>query len=276
MYIVDCNRSKIFDILNECYRSSGFRPRAAEIGVLRGDNADEILAKIPLEHLYLIDDWSVDSLADYLMLSKKRRWMRPISSLSGYFGGSVESQETFTKLYAIVCKKFAGRPNVSVIRTNTNKLMELIGTEELPKAIDYIYLDAGHQYEQVLDDLIDCAKWLSHKGIIQCNDVLYGESGLRQNLGVQDAINKFTRFSGFKPILLSAREGGDVLLTRDRRFEQLIRTALTRNKLFSLEVPDSFIGAIGWTKTGITLCTHGESLTMERNYFETGLFEKGR
>ena len=49
---------------------------------------------------------------------------------------------------------------------------------------DVMYVDANHQYEYVLRDMMEARKKLKPGGIMQMNDFYEGPGGVEQNLGV--------------------------------------------------------------------------------------------
>ena len=77
-------------------------------------------------------------------------------------------------------KKF--RDKVHLIKGNSNKIMKKIDMSK----IDYVFLDGGHEYETVKNDLNNCIEVLNHSGTILCDDY-----DLSYAPGVKKAINEF-------------------------------------------------------------------------------------
>ena len=87
--------------------------------------------------------------------------------------------------------------NVHLIRGNSNKVMKKI---EMSK-IDYVFLDGGHDYETVKNDLNNCVEVLNHSGTILCDDY-----NLSYAPGVKKAIDEFVKQNNFRcQILLNNR-----------------------------------------------------------------------
>ena len=77
-------------------------------------------------------------------------------------------------------KKF--KDNVHLIKGNSNKILKKIDMSK----IDYVFLDGGHEYNTVLNDLNCCYEVINNDGIVLCDDY-----DLQQAPGVKRAIDKF-------------------------------------------------------------------------------------
>ena len=84
-------------------------------------------------------------------------------------------------------KKF--KNNVHLIKGNSNRIMKEI---EMSK-IDYVFLDGGHDYETVKNDLNNCIEVLNNSGTILCDDY-----NLSYAPGVKKAIDEFVKDNDFK------------------------------------------------------------------------------
>ena len=78
-------------------------------------------------------------------------------------------------------KKF--NKNVTLLKGNSNKILKNIDM----KKIDYVFLDGGHDYLTVMNDLDCCNEVLINNGIILCDDY-----DLSYAPGVKQAIDEFT------------------------------------------------------------------------------------
>ena len=77
-------------------------------------------------------------------------------------------------------KKF--KENVHLIKGNSNKILKKIDMSK----IDYVFLDGGHDYETVKNDLECCGLVLEKNGTILCDDYNLGSAP-----GVKKAIDEF-------------------------------------------------------------------------------------
>ena len=72
--------------------------------------------------------------------------------------------------------------NIHLIKGNSNKVLKKI---DLSK-IDYVFLDGGHEYNTVLNDLNCCIEVINNNGTVLCDDY-----DLQQAPGVKKAIDDF-------------------------------------------------------------------------------------
>ena len=84
-------------------------------------------------------------------------------------------------------KKF--KENVHLIKGNSNKILKEINMSK----IDYVFLDGGHDYNTVSNDLNCCKEVASNGGTILCDDYDLGYAP-----GVKKAIDEFTNKNKFK------------------------------------------------------------------------------
>ena len=83
-------------------------------------------------------------------------------------------------------KKF--EKNIHLIKGNSNKILEKIDMSK----IDYVFLDGGHDYETVKNDLKNCIDVFKNNGTILCDDY-----NLSYAPGVKKAIDEFVKNNGF-------------------------------------------------------------------------------
>ena len=83
-------------------------------------------------------------------------------------------------------KKF--KDNIHLIKGNSNKILKKIDMSK----IDYVFLDGGHEYNTVLNDLNCCFEVINNDGIVLCDDY-----DLKQAPGVKKAIDDFIKKNSF-------------------------------------------------------------------------------
>ena len=80
--------------------------------------------------------------------------------------------------------------NVHLIKGNSNKILNKINMSK----IDYVFLDGGHDYETVKNDLNNCIEVLTkNNGVIMCDDY-----NLSNAPGVEKAIDEFIKINDFQ------------------------------------------------------------------------------
>ena len=75
------------------------------------------------------------------------------------------------------------KKNITLLKGNSNEILKNIELEK----VDFIFIDGGHEYNTVKNDLIHSHKLLKNKGTILCDDL-----NLSQALGVRQAIKEFS------------------------------------------------------------------------------------
>ena len=88
-------------------------------------------------------------------------------------------------------KKF--KNNVSLIKGNSNTILKKIDMSK----IDYVYLDGGHDYQTVKNDLDCCKEVIVNGGTVLCDDY-----DLSYAPGVKKAIDEFSSEHGLKCSIL--------------------------------------------------------------------------
>jgi len=75
------------------------------------------------------------------------------------------------------------KKNITLLKGNSNEILKTI---ELGK-VDFIFIDGGHEYNTVKNDLFHSHRLLKSRGAILCDDL-----NLSQALGVRQAIKEFS------------------------------------------------------------------------------------
>ena len=84
-------------------------------------------------------------------------------------------------------KKF--KDQVHLIKGNSNQVLKQMDMSK----IDYVFLDGGHEYNTVINDLDSCIDVLKFNGSILCDDYNLGSAP-----GVKKAIDEFVKTNDFK------------------------------------------------------------------------------
>ena len=107
----------------------------------------------------------------------------------------IKRQDPYTKeAVKDLLRKFEN--NVSLIKGNSNIVLKKIDMSK----IDYVFLDGGHDYETVKNDLNCCSEVINNGGTILCDDY-----NLSYAPGVKKAIDDFTEFNKLKINLIQNR-----------------------------------------------------------------------
>jgi hypothetical protein len=86
--------------------------------------------------------------------------------------------------------------NINIIKGDSNKVLKEISLDK----VDYVFLDGGHKYETVIEDLKCLRKVIENNGIILCDDY-----DLTYAPGVKKAINEYVLLNNFNLKIISSR-----------------------------------------------------------------------
>ena len=79
--------------------------------------------------------------------------------------------------------------NVHLIKGNSNRVLKEIDMSK----IDYVFLDGGHEYNTVINDLNYCKEVIDNAGTVLCDDYDLGYAP-----GVKKAIDEFVKQNSYK------------------------------------------------------------------------------
>ena len=121
----------------------------------------------------------------------KKKFSNPLKTI--YYDHIIRldpySQQSVLKLL----KKF--KKNVNIIKGDSNKMLK-----EISSKFDYVFLDGGHKYETVKNDLNNLTQVINNGGIIFCDDY-----NLSYAPGVKKAIDDYIIERRFKLKILNLR-----------------------------------------------------------------------
>ena len=210
----------------------------AEIGVYKGDFSQQVLDSCEPAEYYLIDNWRFE-IHDHNALAEDTE---NFANFAGkihweHFGDDPNSDQE--KNFQYVTSRFSERPSVKIIREDSAK-----GIESLPDAhFDVMYIDANHQYEYVLRDMIHARKKMKPGSIMLMNDFYEGPGGAEQNLGVMGAVNTFMKRYSYHYLAMTHGSFADVALTDDpgSPFVREFLNNLKNSDLFFIGISDVIV-----------------------------------
>ena len=159
-----------------------------EVGVFHG-----VTARNVCELLYQIhgNDFQYIGLDLFEMTSENTSEVIPNTQFSNplkkFYFKFIKRQDPYS-ISAVqdLLKKFQN--NVNLIKGNSNIILKKIDMSK----IDFVFLDGGHNYETVLNDLNCCNDVVKNNGVILCDDY-----DLTYAPGVKKAIDKFVIENNF-------------------------------------------------------------------------------
>lgn len=172
-------RRDLAGLFNELGYTTG-----AEIGVHKGEYSAELCSMNADLKLYAIDPWTM-----YERETKEAEEEEPFS----------QDQDALDSFYAETVERLAPY-NCDIIRKTS---MEAVKDFE-PDSLDFIYLDANHDFKNVTEDLAAWTKTVRSGGIVSGHD--YGHFKYRnRNLGSKRAIDNYVKEHNIRSLFLVNR-----------------------------------------------------------------------
>ena len=167
-----------------------------EIGVFHGvtaRNVCELLYSIHKEDFkYIGVDLFGENAENIDEIIPNTKFINPLKKI--YFEYILRQDPYSIEAVSNLLKKFEN--NAHLIKGNSNKLLQKIDMSK----IDYVFLDGGHAYETVKNDLNYSKPVLDKNGTILCDDY-----NLSYAPGVKRAIDEFVNDNNLKSEIISAR-----------------------------------------------------------------------
>jgi hypothetical protein len=145
--------------------------QCAELGVWKGNFAQDILDLTRPRRLHLVDPWR----------------FRPEFPHRMYGGKVARDQSDMDRIYESVKRRFRARPEVRIHRCASSELSGRLDSESL----DWVYIDGDHSEAAVYQDLAMCARLVRPGGILTGDD--YDWHDADGSPSVKRAVNRFAR-----------------------------------------------------------------------------------
>ena len=167
-----------------------------EIGVFHGVTARNVCELLHSVHgsdfKYIGLDLFGESVENTDEIIPNTKFNNPLKKI--YFEYILRQDPYSIEAVTFLLKKF--EKNVHLIKGNSNKLLPKIDMSK----IDYVFLDGGHAYETVKNDLYYSKAVLENNGTVLCDDY-----NLSYAPGVKKAIDEFIRDNNFKSEIIFER-----------------------------------------------------------------------
>ena len=170
-----------------------------EIGVFHGVTSRNVCEVLYLLHgndfkftgidLFLNDNDRKILKDEYL---PKTTFSNPLKTI--YYRFIIKSDPYNLESVNKLLNKF--KKNVNIIRGNSNEVLKKINLN----GIDYVFLDGGHKYETVRNDLENLIQIVNNKGTILCDDY-----DLSYAPGVRKAIDEYVVSKNYNLKILNSR-----------------------------------------------------------------------
>ena len=166
------------------------RPKVfLEVGVFHGVTARNVCELLNNLHgkdfKYIGLDLFEENLENKDEVIPNTKFSNPLKTIYFKF---IKRQDPYSKkAVEDLLKKY--KNNFSLIKGNSNDILKKIDMSK----IDYVFLDGGHDYSTVINDLNCCKEVIENNGTVLCDDY-----DLSYAPGVRKAIDEFTSKYHFK------------------------------------------------------------------------------
>ena len=166
-----------------------------EIGVFHGVTSRNVCEMLYLLHGNGFKFTGID-LFSHEVISKdehipKTKFSNPLKTI--YYNYIIRLNPYSHQSVLKLLKKF--EKNINIIKGNSNKILK-----EIPSKFDYVFLDGGHKYETIKNDLKNLTQVINNGGIILCDDY-----NLSYAPGVKKAIDDYVLEKNFNLKILNSR-----------------------------------------------------------------------
>ena len=155
-----------------------------EVGVFHGvtaRNVCELLYKIHKDDFkYIGLDLFEKNLENKDEVIPNTKFSNPLKTI--YFNYIKKQNPYSLEAVSELLDKF--KKNISLIKGNSNNILKKIDMSK----IDYVFLDGGHEYKTVMNDLSCCIEAINQNGTVLCDDY-----DLSYAPGVKKAIDEFVK-----------------------------------------------------------------------------------
>tara|TARA_B100000965_G_scaffold390938_1_gene398476 strand:+ start:311 stop:931 length:621 start_codon:yes stop_codon:yes gene_type:complete len=165
--------------LNEVQKSN---PKSFfEIGIFHGVTARNVCDLMYKNHKFDFKYIGIDLFDQGVNANEIAPNFKFNNPLKNFYFKYIKRQNPYSELaVADLLKKYS--KNIEIITGNTNEKLKMLSLSNL----DYIFIDGGHDFETIKNDLFFSKKFIKKGGTILCDDY-----DLSQALGVKKAIDEF-------------------------------------------------------------------------------------
>ena len=160
-----------------------------EIGVFHGVTARNICELLEILHgnefKYVGIDLFEENMENRNEIIPNTKFSNPFKNI--YFNYIKKQNPYSLEAVEDLLKKF--KNNISLIKGNSNIILKKIDMSK----IDYVFIDGGHEYQTVKNDLECCSDVIYRGGTVLCDDY-----DLSYAPGVKKAIDEFSTKDGLK------------------------------------------------------------------------------
>jgi hypothetical protein len=211
--------------------------RVAEVGVFRGRFAERILAVVEPSELHLIDLWARDDDDDYV----NNFGGKPTNRLSAQM--EQKRRKILYDAYEHVLETFDEQIRTGRVRLHRADALD-VAVAFPDHFLDWINIDAMHDYENVLMDLEAFKEKVKPSGLILGHDYSNSPMSRKKGFGVVKAVRQFVAGGDYQLVLITNEPAPTYLLARrgiDTIVSHLINAMISDHDCTLIEIGDDLL-----------------------------------
>lgn len=179
-------------------RELGFK-KLVEVGVQRGIYSEILVNENPQATIFGVDSWKA------YVTHPNKEYLKTTQNHS--------SQEMLDKFYEQTKIRMSSCKNYVIIKEYSIDALKYFEDESL----DFVYIDANHEYKHVMFDIVEWSKKVKKGGIVSGHDY-YKVKNPDSLMHVKFAVNDYVRVNKISPLIIWGANNAKVKATfRDRR-----------------------------------------------------------
>ena len=186
-------RKELYQLFAELGYTTG-----CEIGLSKGKNAQTMFEYIPNLKLYGVDPYKEHPQSSYKATTLSRNWDDNYQERI-----KRQAQDRIQDKNAIIIEKFSED-----------------AVKDIPdNSLDFVYIDADHSYDFVMQDMIIWGRKVRKGGIVSGHDYYYDKNKTSRRAKVTQAVDDYTRVHGIEFYITS--EDHDTFLNKNDFYPSL-------------------------------------------------------
>ena len=163
------NERQILEFMEKRFQKNSII--GVEIGVFKGENAEKILETLNIKKIFLVDPY--------------------IEYIDGNEELCSGAACSYSKKIAI--KRLKNFSNIEWIFITSDKAVN-----NIPDSLDFVYIDANHKFDYIMEDLIEWSRKVRFGGMISGHDFSYyiGQQ-------VVEAVDVYSKVHGIKELFMT-------------------------------------------------------------------------
>lgn len=239
MKVCEFDRDFMCTMLMHSLQALELWPFAIEQGWFKGNNTQRLLENLNHELPVLVVSCSTAATHAYSPFDPQPDWIYPSEACDFNFGGP-----SWDRLCEEYSRSFVTQPMVHIVRASIAEALPAFRALAGGSAYDLIDVDASHQHEDMLRDLMLNQALVGPQGAFMRHECCHSEAELLHSPGVLEVLDNFLKSRNFTPIASTNTEWPAIILTQKGILtEQALHWSLVNSDIAFVDVPSQLFPA---------------------------------